>query len=181
MGHVLTYRDEIVKAIRYLALQEETVFLGQGVRYKGHAIFSTLEDAEVPYEKRIEMPVAEDMQMGISIGLSLQGFIPISIYPRMDFLIIAMNQLVNHLDKMKDMSCGEFKPKVIIRTMVGSKEPLDGGIQHTSDYTDGLAHLLNNVDVVKLDNPKGILNAYKWAYKNDNSTILVEIADLYNR
>ena len=149
------------------------------MRYTGHAIFGTLED--VPMDKRIELPVMEDAQVGMSIGLSLMGYIPISIYPRMDFLIIAMNQLVNHLDKMKEMSHGEYSPKVIIRTAIGSKEPLDGGIQHTSDYTIGLAHLLDNVDVVKLDKPEAILNAYKWAYKNDNSTILVEVSDLYDR
>jgi len=166
--------------MRWLASQEHTLFLGQGVRYSGHAMFGTLEDAEVPVEKRYEMPVAEDMQMGISIGLALQGYIPVSIYPRMDFLIIAINQLVNHLDKMEEMSHGEYKPKVIIRTAVGGKEPLDGGIQHTSDYTEGLEKLLNNVDVVKLEKPGAILNAYKWALSNDNSTILVEMTGLYN-
>ena len=173
----MKYREELTKAMRWLASKEETIFLGQGVRYSGHAIFGTLED--VPMDKRIELPVIEDAQMGMSIGLSLMGYIPISIYPRMDFLIIAMNQLVNHLDKMNEMSCGEFNPKVIIRTAIGSKIPLDGGIQHTGDYTDGLKKLLNNVDVIKLEKPEAILNAYKWALKNDNSTILVEVSDLY--
>jgi len=177
----LKYREELTKAMRYLASLDNTIFMGQSVRYSGHAIFGTLEDAEVPMDKRIELPVIEDAQMGMSIGLSLMGYIPISIYPRMDFLIIAMNQLVNHLDKMNEMSCGEFNPKVIIRTAIGSKIPLDGGIQHTGDYTDGLKKLLNNVDVIKLEKPEAILNAYKWALKNDNSTILVEVSDLYDR
>ena len=180
MGYVLKYRDELVKAMRWLASKEDTIFLGQGVSFKGHAIFNTLQDAEVPMDKRIELPVAEDMQMGISIGLSLQGYTPISVYPRMDFLIIAMNQLVNHLDKMKEMSHGDYCPKVIIRTAVGGKVPLDGGIQHTGDYTVGLSHLLNNVDVIKLEKPETILNAYKWAYKNDRPTIMVEVTDLYD-
>ena len=175
----MKYRNEIVKAMRWLASQEHTLFLGQGVKYPGHAMFGTLEDAEVPMGKRYELPVIEDAQMGISIGLALQGYIPVSIYPRMDFLIIAMNQLVNHLDKMKEMSHGDYCPKVIIRTAVGSKTPLDGGLQHTGDYTVGLSHLLNNVDVIKLEKPETILNAYKWAYKNDRPTILVEVADLY--
>ena len=49
--------------------------------------------------KKIELPVFEDVQMGLSTGLALQGFIPITCYPRFDFLILAMNQLVNHLTK----------------------------------------------------------------------------------
>ena len=176
----MQYRDEIVKSMNWLALHDNVIFLGQSVKYSGHAMFGTLEDAGIPMDRRIEMPVAEDMQMGISIGLSLQGYVPVSIYPRMDFLIIAMNQLVNHLDKMKEMSHGEYAPKVIIRTAIGSKTPLDGGIQHTGDYTEGLFQMLNNVDILRLEKPRMILKAYKWALENNRSTILIEIADLYN-
>lgn len=174
------YRNEIVKAMKLLSSHKGVIFLGQGTRYSGHAMFGTLEDAEVPMNKRIEMPVAEDMQMGISIGLSLQGYIPVSIYPRMDFLIIAMNQLVNHLDKMKEMTHGEYSPKVIIRTAIGSKTPLDGGIQHTNDYTLALRRILNNVDVWKLHEAGSIVPLYKYALESDRSTILIEMADLYN-
>ena len=179
MGYVLKYRDELAKAMRWLAAQEDTIFLGQGVKYPGHGMFDTLVD--IPTSRRIELPVIEDAQMGISIGLAMQGYAPVSIYPRIDFLIIAMNQLVNHLDKFKDMTHGEYAPRVIIRTSVGSKEPLDGGIQHTGDYTVGLSHLLDNIDVVTLDKPEVVLNSYKWAYKNNNPTILIEIMDLYAR
>ena len=42
--------------------------------------------------------------MGLSLGLALQGFVPVSIYPRIDFLLSATNQLVNHLDKIRLMS-----------------------------------------------------------------------------
>src|SRR3990167_2615631 len=124
----MSYKSELTKAMAMLVEDKRTLFLGQSVVYPGQAMFSTLEN--VPMSRRIEMPIAEDMQMGISIGLSLMGYIPISLYTRMDFLLLAMNQLVNHLDKIEVMSCGEFIPKVIIRTMVGSKKPLDGGLQH---------------------------------------------------
>ena len=65
----------------------------------------------MPSKKKIETPVFEDAQMGMSIGLSLEGFIPITCFPRFDFLILAMNQLVNHLDKIRFMSRGEMRPK----------------------------------------------------------------------
>ena len=51
--------------------------------------------------------------MGISTGLALNGFIPVSCYPRFDFLILALNQLVNHLDKLDKMSSKQLKAKVI--------------------------------------------------------------------
>lgn len=178
MGDIqVSYREEIVKAMEMLCKDRRVIFLGQSIRYPGHAMFGTLE--KVPMFRRIELPVFEDVQMGMSIGLSLEGYIPISIYPRMDFLIIAINQLVNNLDKIEEMSCEQFKPKVIIRTMVGSKVPLDGGPQHTQDHTEALRHLLTNVDVYKLTESKSVVSAYLKALESVRSTILVEMSDLY--
>jgi pyruvate/2-oxoglutarate/acetoin dehydrogenase E1 component len=88
--------------MNYLAKKKDTIFLGQSVKYSGNAIFNTL--VGVPNHKKIELPVFEDTQMGMSIGLALQGFVPITCYPRFDFLILAFNQLVNHLDKIRKMS-----------------------------------------------------------------------------
>lgn len=175
----MDYKGEIVKAMALLAQDKRTLFIGQSVCWSGHIMFDTLEEAQVPYEKRIELPVIEDAQMGICIGLALEGFIPISIYPRMDFLIIAMNQLVNHLDKMEEMSRGQFRPKVIIRTMVGSKIPLNPGPQHCQDHTEALKLLLTNIEVVKLSSAEVILNAYEKALDQHTSSILVEVGDLY--
>ena len=174
----MTYKDELTKAMEYLGKKENTIFLGQSVACSGNAIFKTLEN--VPLEKRIELPLIEDCQMGMSIGLSLEGFLPVSIFPRMDFLIIAMNQLENHLDKTREMSHGEFNPKVIIRTAIGSKAPLYPGIQHCSDYTDALKAILKNIDVIKLTRSRDILPAYKRAFESEKSTILIEEADLYD-
>ncbi len=175
----MAYKEEIIKAMAMLAEDERTLFIGQSVRYSGHIMFNTLEEAHVPMSKRIEFPVAEDMQMGVSIGLAMAGYIPISIYPRMDFLIMATNQLVNHLDKMSEMSCGQFNPKVIIRTMIGSKEPLNPGPQHCQDHTYALRCLLPKINIVKLDNEEMIVERYKQALNADRSTILIEVGDLY--
>jgi len=177
--HFPTYKDEIVKTMNMLAENDKVVFVGQLVNYWG-CIYGTLED--VPMEKKIEVPIFEDTQMGIAIGLALEGFIPVTVYSRMDFLVLAMNQLVNHLDKIRDLSCERFKPKVIIRTAVGSTQPLYPGLQHCSDYTDGLRHFLKNVEVVELNHGVDIFPAYKHALerKDGKSTLLVEKRDLYS-
>ena len=99
--------------------------------------------------------------MGMSTGLALMGYVPISCYPRFDFLLLAMNQLVNHLDKIRIMSDQQFKPKVIIRTSVGSKKPLNGGPQHTQDYTEQFKKILTEVKVVYLKSPKQIFPEFK--------------------
>ena len=129
----MKYKDELIKSMNYLAKKPNTIFLGQSVQYSGNAIYNTL--IGVPNKKKLETPVFEDVQMGMSIGLAMQGYVPITCYPRFDFLILAFNQLVNHLDKIRKMSRSEIRPKVLIRTSIGSKKPLDGGPQHTQDNT----------------------------------------------
>ena len=151
------------------------IFLGQSVGYKGNAIYNTLpENGE-----RIEFPVAEDFQLGASIGLAMQGEKVLSIFPRMDFLICAMNQLVNHLDKISEMSAGIWKPKVIIRTMIGSKEPLDAGPQHTGDYSAMLRYGLKNISIYNLGDATAVLPCYKLAMRKPESAILIERGDCY--
>lgn len=176
MGNILiSYKGEIIKAMSLLAQDKRVVFLGQNITYPGAAIYETM--VGMPASKVIEVPIMEDAQMGISIGLSLEGYIPVSIYPRMDFLIIATNQLVNHLDKIGEMSCGQFKPKVIIRTAIGASRPLYPGAQHCQDHTVALRHLLTNIDVVKLVDAREIVPAYKNALESEKSSILIEIAE----
>jgi len=172
----MSYRDEIVKAMNMLGENPRTIFIGQNVVYSGATtVHETLKD--IPADKKIELPVMEDVQMGISIGLALEGFIPVSIYPRMDFLMLAMNQLVNHLDKIEEMSCGRFKPKVIIRTCVGSTKPLHPGPQHSQDHTSGVDFLLQTIEVVRLTRAERIMPAYKRAMETDHSTVLVELSE----
>jgi pyruvate/2-oxoglutarate/acetoin dehydrogenase E1 component len=91
-----------------------------------------------------------------------------------------MDSLVNHLDKMQHMTEGTFKPKVILRTYIGAKEPLDGGIQHTQDYTDPIMRMLHEVNVVLLNEPEQIFSEFEEAYNTDCSTLLIEWGDYYN-
>jgi pyruvate/2-oxoglutarate/acetoin dehydrogenase E1 component len=167
--------EQIKIAMEWLGNQPNTIFLGQTVKYDGSPMYKSL--ANVNTSKKIEMPVAEDMQMGISIGLALEGFIPISIYPRWDFLICATNQLVNHLDKIKEMSYGEFKAGAIIRTMYGNKKPLYPGIQHCQDYTNAFKKILKSTKIVRISNWSQVIPVYQKAYKDalkGISTIVVE-------
>ena len=174
----MKYADELKRAMTWLGEKPDTFFLGQAVTYAGTAMTGTLSD--VNQNKMLEMPVNEDMQMGITLGMSLNGTVPISIFPRWNFLILATNQLVNHLDKLNEMS--DYKAKVIIRTAIGSQRPLHPQHQHIDDFTEGFKLLCKNVEIIRLDEPEQIFEAYKYAYeRTDNkSTILVEWGDYYN-
>jgi len=173
----MKYQEELIKAMTLLA-KENYIFIGQSVLFPGTGLFHTIK--HIPDEQKIETPIFEDTQLGISIGMSLEGLKVCSIYPRMDFLILALNQLVNHLDKMEEMSDGEFKPKVIIRTAVGSVKPLFPGPQHNQNHFKALWQMLTNVDIIELKSAEDIIPQYKKALENKRSVIIIEYPDLYN-
>jgi len=176
----MKYFEELKKSMDYLALNKKTIFIGQAVEVPGTAMSNTLKD--IKKNKLLEMPVAEEMQMGITTGLALNGNIPISIFPRWNFLILSMNQLVNHLDKINIMSNNGFKVKTIIRTGIGSQRPLHPQHQHIGDFTEGVKKMCTTIDIIKLNEADEIFPAYKKALNRDDgkSTILVEYGDYYN-
>ena len=165
--------------MEWLARDPRTVFIGQAVEVPGTAMSNTVKD--IPIARRIELPVAEELQMGMSIGLALQGQVPVTIYPRWNFLLLAANQLVNHLDKLGVMSNGGYQPRVIIRTSIGSQRPLHPQFQHIGDFTESLRLMCTTVEVVRLDEPRQIFPAYERALLRDDgrSTLLVEWGDYY--
>ena len=176
----MKYADELTKSMIYLSKDQRTIFLGQAVEYPGTAMTNTLKN--VPKNKLYELPVAEEMQLGISNGLALNGYIPVSIFPRWNFLLLATNQLVSHLDKFNIMSQGKFKTKVIIRTSIGSQRPLHPQHQHIGDFTEIFKKVLSTVEIIRLEEPSDIFPSYKRAIerKDGKSTILVEYGDYYS-
>ena len=163
--------------MKWLGEKENTLFLGQATLFSGHAISNTLVD--VPKEKLIELPVMEEVQMGMATGLSLEGYVPITIYPRFNFMMLSINQLVNHMDKMKEMSKGLLIPKVIVRVAVGAKKPMDGGSQHTQDFTESIKHMLTDTKLVELTEPEQVFSTFEDAYNRNGSTVVVEWGDFY--
>ena len=176
----MKYFDELKKTMEWLGSKENTIFIGQAVEVPGTAMFNTIKDIEKT--KRVELPVFEDTQLGMSIGMSLAGKKVISIFPRWNFLLCATNQLVSHLDKLPIISEGEVTPNILIRTAVGSQRPLFPGYQHIGNMSSAFRKMLSNVEIIELFEPEDIFPAYKKAFERDDgkSTILVEFQDFYN-
>jgi pyruvate/2-oxoglutarate/acetoin dehydrogenase E1 component len=171
----MKYIDEVNKGMKLLA-DSGTTIIGQAVNFKGHAI--TKQAQFWNENKRIELPVAEEMQTGISLGMSLAGEIPVSIYPRMNFLICAANQLLNHLDKWESMGGGKLH--VILKAVVGSDYPLDPGHQHKANWASEIKSMCDEVNVFNLLYPHKIFNAYSFAIENKGVHLIIEHGDLYN-
>jgi pyruvate/2-oxoglutarate/acetoin dehydrogenase E1 component len=176
----MNYFTELKKSMEFLAKKKDTIFIGQAVQYPGTAIFNTLKD--IDKKKKIEFPVAEEMQMGATLGIAMDGNVPISIFPRWNFLILGINQLVNHIDKIKEMGRGKFKQKLIIRTAIGSVRPLNPQSQHIGDFTKEISSMCKNIDFILLEESADIFKSYHKAYYRDDKkpTVLIEYGDFYN-
>ena len=177
MATTKEYNDAIKQAMNWLGEQDKTMILGQAVCYAGTGCYDSL--VEVPANKKMEFPVAENLQIGVSIGLAMNGFVPVSVVPRWNFLLCATDQIVNHLDKLSIMSDGRCTPNVIIRTVVGSEIPVDPQDQHKGNFSDAFRLMCKTIDIIELHEPEDILPAYQMAYNRTDgrSTILVEFSD----
>lgn len=176
----MKYIEEVNKGMELLNNNKDTIFIGQAMEYLGHAV--TKQVMKFPAEKRLEFPVAEEFQAGFCLGMALEGYIPVCIYPRCNFAILAANQIVNHIDKWSLMVPNSTNPKIIIKMVVGSTKPLDPGWQHKANYADAFKSMCETIEVFDLNNSKLIEEAYNIALNREDgrSTILVEYADKYN-
>jgi pyruvate/2-oxoglutarate/acetoin dehydrogenase E1 component len=169
------YHEAIRLQMEEFAKDPKVVIIGQ--QCNSEDFYNSLTN--ISKEKRIEMPVAEEMQMGLSIGLALEGYLPISIYQRMDFLPRAMDQLVNHLNLIPQLSRGLFNPKIIIRTTVGTKKPLDAGLQHSQDLKELMKKAVN-FPVFTVKTATEVNDAYCLARRIESSVMIIEYQELYN-
>lgn len=169
------YNQRLKEAMNWLSEQERIMILGQAVCYAGTGCYESL--TEVPANKKMEFPVVENFQIGVSTGMAINGLVPVSVVPRWNFLLCATDQIVNHLDKMAAMSDGKCQPKVIIRVAKGSENPVDPQDQHKGNFADAFRLMCKNIDIVELHGPDTIIPAYQAAYNSNRSTILVEFPD----
>ena len=127
----ISYKDAMIQSMTELG-EEGAIFIGYNVKY-GNAI-GTLKN--VPDDQKLETPVAENLMAGLAIGMSFEGFIPVIYYERHDFMLVAADAIVNHIDKIERISHGEFKCPVIIRAVTADAGPFYSGITHSQDFTN---------------------------------------------
>jgi pyruvate/2-oxoglutarate/acetoin dehydrogenase E1 component len=176
----MTYKDELKRAMEHLAQDPKTVFIGYNVGCGGKAN-GTLVD--VPQAQLIETPVAENLMVGMAIGMALDGWKPVVYIERCDFILNALDAIVNHLGKTKLLSGSEFDPHIIIRVVVGGKtKPLFTGPTHTQDFCEALRALVT-FPVIRLGHVSGVFGSYRrnFQFLDVHSTLLLEYRDLYDQ
>ena len=177
----MKYFDELKRTMEWMAQQPKTFFLGQTVAGPGTFMFQTLRD--LPAEKTLEMPINESFQMQFTIGLALAGYIPITVYPRQNFLLIATSDMVNMLDKIPAISSNRVAPRIIIRVASGPDSPVHPGHQHIGNYADAFRKMFTWIDVVELEEPEEIFPAYQRALErpDSKSTLIIEHGNYYGQ
>ena len=171
----ISYKDELTTAMTYLGEQDNTIFIGQQIVYAGNPMSTTL--GNVSKDKMIEVPVMEETQMGMSLGLAMTGKTVITFYPRWDFIALAVNQLVNHVDKYNLMTGKTVN--LLIRLGKGSDTPLDPGHQHKGNYLNEFKSMCPNIKFHNLISATDIVATYKEAYSSGGVHVLVEYPELY--
>ena len=171
------YKIALTEVMSDLAKLDNTIFIGQQIVFAGNPMSTTLGD--VPKEKMVELPVMEETQMGMGLGLAITGKTVISFYPRWDFLISAANQLINHVDKYELMTGKTVN--MLIRVGKGSDVPLDPGHQHKANYIEQFKTMCPNISIHDLKTADDVRSAYKTAIENGGVHILAEYPQLYNK
>src|SRR5688572_18596000 len=126
--------------VQEMARDESVVVFGLNVDdFKG--IYGTTKGLEELYgsDRLFDTPLSEDGMTGVAIGMALAGLRPIHIHIRMDFMLLAMNQLINMAAKIRYMFGGQSAVPLVVRAMIGKS--WGQGPQHSQALHSLLAHV----------------------------------------
>ena len=173
----MEYLDAVKKSMVSLAEDDRTIFLGYNICF-GSQAYETLKD--IPKERKIETPVAENLMIGLATGLSLAGYRPLVFFERHEFVLNALDGIVNHLDKIEKISEGQYQTPVIIRATIGGTKPLMPGLQHIGDFTESFRNLVS-FPVYVPKNAEEVIETYESAKNSSGPTMIIERRDLFKK
>ena len=135
------YGTAILSGFEYLLKNYPEVFvIGQGLWspwYVGNSM--TDLDKKFGVERIIDTPVSESACTGAAVGAALAGMKPIVVHPRMDFMLYAIDPIVNQAAKWSHMLGGQSNPGVTIRSIINRGG--EQGAQHSQALHSWFAHI----------------------------------------
>jgi hypothetical protein len=169
----ITYKKAVNEAMTEIG-KANSVFIGYNVK-NGNAM-GTL--AGVDDSQKIETPVAENLMTGLAIGMSFEGYKPVVYYERHDFMLVAADAIINHVNYIERISHGEFKVPVILRSVVADSGPFYSGPTHSQDFTEGFKQMVT-FPVYVPSNGKEVQQVYKNALASTRPSLIVEKKSLF--
>lgn len=139
--NIKNYGEAICEGFRYLLTNHAEVFaIGQGLWapwYVGNSMQSL--DKDFGQDRIMDSPVSEAACTGVAIGAALCGYKPIVVHPRIDFLILAIDQIVTQAAKWSSMFGGSMSPSVTFRGIINRGG--EQGAQHSQSLHSWFAHI----------------------------------------
>ena len=136
-----TYGTAIRAAFEYLLERYPEVFvMGQGLWspwYVGDSM--TDLDKQFGAHRVIDTPVSESACTGAAVGAALAGMKPIVVHPRVDFMVYALDAVVNQAAKWSHMMGGQAHPGVTVRAIINRGG--EQGAQHSQALHAWFAHV----------------------------------------
>lgn len=175
---IIKYVEALNEAVSQMMEIDDSIFVfGEGVDYDG-GIFGSTGGLQKKFgkERVFDTPLSEDVLTGVCVGAAIAGMRPILVHARTDFLMLTMNQLVNHAAKWPYM-CGGDVP-ILIRAIVG--RGWGQGAQHSQSLQALFAHIpgLRVITPVSPLDAKGLIIS---ALKGKNPVISIEHRWLYDK
>jgi acetoin:2,6-dichlorophenolindophenol oxidoreductase subunit beta len=174
----LTYGKAFTEAVRQSMQADDTIFCaGEDVGAFG-GVFHTYEGLQAEFGERrvVDTPISEQAIIGLGIGAAVSGLRPIVDLMFMDFILVAMDQIVNQAAKLKYMFGGKATIPLTITTTGG------GGVSAAAQHSQSLEALLCHIPGLKVVYPsnaydmKGLMVA---CIRENNPTIMVKHKKLF--
>jgi pyruvate dehydrogenase E1 component beta subunit len=124
----------------------------------------------------VNTPISEATVMGITIGAATAGLRPVVEIMFIDFITLAMDQLINHAAKLHYMSGGQLRIPLTVRVQCGISGAM--GAHHSQSLESWLAHV-PGLKVVMPANPADAKGLLKSAIRDDNPVVFIEHRGLY--
>lgn len=179
MTRKITYGEAIRESTDQCMEKDPSVYImGLGVP-DPKGIFGTTVGLREKYgDKRVlDMPVSENGMTGIAIGSALTGMRPIMTHQRIDFMLLALDQIINNAAKWNFMFGGQQSVPLVIRLLVG--QGWGQGPQHSQSLQALFAHIpgLKVVMPFSPHDAKGLMTA---SVEDNNPVIFIEHRWLHN-
>jgi pyruvate/2-oxoglutarate/acetoin dehydrogenase E1 component len=110
--------------------------------------------------------------------MSFEGYRPVVYIERHDFMLVAADAIINHINYIERISHGEYKCPVILKTVVADSGPFYSGPTHSQDFTEGFKKMVT-FPVYVPKNGKEMLEAYRKAIASSRPSMIVEKKSLF--
>lgn len=175
----ITYAMAINEALhQYMLKDQQVILIGEGVP-DPKGIFGTTSGLieKFGHQRVFDMPLAENGLTGVCIGAALTGMRPVMVHQRIDFALLALDQLINNAAKWYYMFNGQLSVPLVVRLIIG--RGWGQGPQHSQSLQALFAHIpgLKVVMPTTAYDAKGMLIS---AIEDNNPVIFIEHRWLHN-